>query len=169
MAPIPGRAFSKTRTNVGDTVLSMAAKGRNSQGNEQGGTATADTFSDRIHCDDILRALMYGKAPRPNAATVSTPLSDTNLLHAVDRITQQIIAAIVTAQSKGDIGGGAMRGDAIRLPHTTKPFILQRKWSMPLLRRLRKQYQKIAAMHPPASAADAANTFCVYLNTNATS
>jgi hypothetical protein len=74
-------------------------------------------------------------------------------------------AAIQTAQA----GGGGMHGagDPIKLPHTTKTITLSRTVTLVELRRVQRQYLKLAQMLPPSQqgTAEIASSFADYLNT----
>jgi len=69
--------------------------------------------SNELNYEEIVNALTNTEAPRRTYSTQSQPLSDTNFLHEMDRITQEIINAILEAQST------AIAGDTVTVPSAT--------------------------------------------------
>lgn len=84
-------------------------------------------------------------------------LETTNFVHELDRITQEVINAILEAQNL------AIVGDAITIPETKSKVILRRRVNLAELRRLRRQFLKVANATPPA-VDQIATSFVVYLN-----
>ncbi|RKP24556.1 protein KTI12 [Syncephalis pseudoplumigaleata] len=126
---------------------------------------------EQMPLDDIWAALMLRKAPPPNMATAVKRVNDTNMLHALDRITQQAVDAVLQAQQEG------VGTTAVALPQTDLKIsfvphppvegggLPGRAVLMPELRRLRRQFIQINKAHtlPEDRVADA---FVEYLNTN---
>ncbi|KAI9595500.1 chromatin associated protein KTI12 [Syncephalis fuscata] len=115
---------------------------------------------DTLPMDDIWSALMLRKAPPPNMATAVKRVNDTNTLHALDRITQQAVDAVLQVQQEG------VGTTVVAVPHSDlKVQLPSRTLLMPELRRLRRQFININKAHtlPEDRVADA---FVEYLNTN---
>lgn len=70
-----------------------------------------------------------------------------------------MVDALVTAQA------AAVVGDRLSLPYSKTPLLLLRKTPLAELRRLRRQFIKIARANPPPNAEAIGNVFCLYLNT----
>eukprot|EP01104_Vermistella_antarctica_P020623 TRINITY_DN88_c1_g2_i1.p1 TRINITY_DN88_c1_g2~~TRINITY_DN88_c1_g2_i1.p1 ORF type:complete len:275 (-),score=51.54 TRINITY_DN88_c1_g2_i1:1-825(-) len=98
----------------------------------------------------------------PLASTLPQVISDTNYVFDMDRITQDIITAVLKGQNDG-----AVPGDRIPVPKASSPVTLSRRLSMAELRRLRRQFLKLSQMHPPQPE-KTADVFVSYLNTNLT-
>uniref|UniRef100_A0A1I7ZMB1 Protein KTI12 homolog n=1 Tax=Steinernema glaseri TaxID=37863 RepID=A0A1I7ZMB1_9BILA len=64
-----------------------------------------------VPLDDIYSWLVEGKALSANLSTQSAPLAKTNFLHDLDRVTQEIVAAIMEQQRM------AVPGDRFLVPH----------------------------------------------------
>ena len=101
----------------------------------------------------------------PTSATSNPALSATNLLHEVDKATQEVIAAVNDAQSAA-AGGSA--GQVILGPGI-QPLVLQDLVSMPELRRHKRAFLRLATQisnNRVQSAQDAKRMFADYLQTN---
>ncbi|XP_031567489.1 protein KTI12 homolog [Actinia tenebrosa] len=117
-----------------------------------------------IQVDDVLPAeLIYdaliNRVPhRPNQATQSQPLSATNFLYELDRITQDIVTAILNSQKT------FVPGDKIAVPGTDQLIVLTRQVNMAELRRTRRQFITYTKTHPVDDTSKIANMFVQYLN-----
>lgn len=101
----------------------------------------------------------------PTSATSNPALSATNLLHEVDKATQEVIAAVNDAQSAA-AGGSAGQ---VTLGPGIQPLVLQELVSMPELRRHKRAFLKLATQisnNRVQSAQDAKRMFADYLRTN---
>lgn len=101
----------------------------------------------------------------PTSATSNPALSATNLLHEVDKATQEVIAAVNDAQSAA-AGGSAGQ---VTLGPGIHPLVLQELVSMPELRRHKRAFLKLATQisnNRVQSAHDAKRMFADYLQTN---
>jgi protein KTI12 len=121
-------------------------------------TVTAD---DKMPTEDIYNVLIHGEALRPSVSTVKQVVSETNTLHELDRVTQEIVKSIVDAHK---IMGP---GDPVKVPHCDLEFTCSRTIGLAELRRLRRQYIKVAQLRVPDSIKSIAEQFTNYLNTNA--
>ncbi|XP_072554516.1 protein KTI12 homolog isoform X1 [Paramormyrops kingsleyae] len=65
---------------------------------------------DSLPFEAISDAIFHRKAPPPNQSTQSQPLSSTNFLHELDKVTQDILTAILNAQKT------SVPGDVIAVP-----------------------------------------------------
>ncbi|CAJ0954759.1 unnamed protein product [Ranitomeya imitator] len=108
-----------------------------------------------VHKDDVLPldqisdAIFHRKAPPPNQSTQTQPLSSTNFLHELDKVTQDVVTAVLSAQKT------SVPGDIIMLP---------RILNMSELRRLRQQFISYTKLHPNENISQLANMFVQYLN-----
>uniref|UniRef100_A0A1B6L1A0 Protein KTI12 homolog n=1 Tax=Graphocephala atropunctata TaxID=36148 RepID=A0A1B6L1A0_9HEMI len=109
-------------------------------------------------------ALFQRKPPPPNQSTQSAPLSSTNFLYELDRVTQEIVASILSAQKLGI-------SDEVKIPGFSDCVV-----SMPgsplspaQLARHRRQFLAYTRLNPPASpqqsAHQLAHMFVQFLNT----
>ncbi|XP_008410539.1 protein KTI12 homolog isoform X2 [Poecilia reticulata] len=103
-------------------------------------------------------ALFKRKAPPPNQSTQSQPLSSTNFLYELDKITQDVLMAIFNAQKT------SVPGDLISVPGATEKVELTRTANMAELRKLRRQFISYSKMHPTEKTGQIANMFVQYLN-----
>jgi len=108
--------------------------------------------------DAILHASTKSPGLRPNTATQSQPLADTNFVHELERITHEITTTALAIVNDG------VTGDGITVPHS-KLKITFRHLTMAELRRLRKQFFKFVQLHPPP-VLEIGDTFVNYINSN---
>lgn len=119
--------------------------------------------------DEINKVLIEGK-PRegPNSATTPQQLADTNFMFELDRITNDIVNTIISAQQKQ----GYKIGDEIDLssPPSSCAFeiTMTKRTTIMELRKLRTQFVRITQMHPPTIDL-IAQMFLSYLDTNLSS
>ncbi|CAF4086917.1 unnamed protein product [Adineta steineri] len=119
------------------------------------------TPSDELPLEQIADYLANKRPPPPNKSTVNLPISDTNFLHDVDRVTQDVLDSIVQ-QSKI-----AVLGQQFSIPGTTEKITWNQSHSVSDLRRIRQQYLKFIKTHPPSK--DSTNVtamFVQFLNNN---
>ncbi|XP_053929250.1 protein KTI12 homolog [Cuculus canorus] len=85
---------------------------------------------------DALRAALFeGAAPVPHRSTRPQPLRSAGFLHGLDRLTQDVLTAVVAAQR-----GGALPGEAVPVPGVPEGLVLSRPVSLAELSRLRRQF-----------------------------
>ncbi|XP_041650768.1 protein KTI12 homolog [Cheilinus undulatus] len=106
----------------------------------------------------ISDALFKRKAPPPNQSTQSQPLSSTNFLYELDKITQEVLMVIFNAQKT------SVPGDLVTVPGATEKIELTRSINMAELRKLRRQFISYTKMHPTENTAQISNMFVQYLN-----
>lgn len=115
--------------------------------------------------DDIWEAVVNKKPPKPNLSTVVNPLSSTNYLYELDRVTNQLTSEILSAQQEGSGESGL-----IRLPSVTGvPLNLRgRHLTIVELKRLRRMFIQINKTHHINSIAidRIPQLFIEYLNTS---
>eukprot|EP00058_Branchiostoma_floridae_P020010 XP_002605500.1 hypothetical protein BRAFLDRAFT_126804 [Branchiostoma floridae] len=120
--------------------------------------------ADELPCQDICDAIFHRKAPPPNASTQTQPLSSTNFLHELDKITQEVVNTLLDAQKT------AVPGDYIYIPGAADKIsfpayiYLSHVVSAPELRRHRRQFITYTKMHPVDDTSKLANMFVQYLN-----
>lgn len=106
------------------------------------------------------------KILQPTIATQNTRFSEANSLYELDRATQEVINAIVEAQSKAL--GGPLSG--VALGQGLPTINISRSFGLPELRRLRRTFIKLTAQTslsgrpPPSDAESAKRMFIDYLN-----
>ncbi|XP_032406603.1 LOW QUALITY PROTEIN: protein KTI12 homolog [Xiphophorus hellerii] len=113
---------------------------------------------DILPLEAVSDALFKRKAPPPNQSTQSQPLSSTNFLYELDKITQDVLMAIFNAQKT------SVPGDLISVPGATEKVALTRTVNMAELRKLRRQFISYSKMHPTEKTGQIANMFVQYLN-----
>ncbi|XP_048828468.1 protein KTI12 homolog [Brienomyrus brachyistius] len=113
---------------------------------------------DSLPFEAISDAVLHRKAPPPNQSTQSQPLSSTNFLHELDKVTQDILTAILNAQKTW------VPGDVIAVPAASERVQATRSLSMAELRKLRRQFISYSKMHPTEDKSLIANMFVQYLN-----
>lgn len=113
---------------------------------------------DTLPFEAISDALFKRKVPPPNQSTQSQPLSSTNFLYELDKVTQDMLTAICNAQKT------SVPGDVISVPGATEKIQLTRSINMAELRKLRRQFISYTKMHPTENTGQIANMFVQYLN-----
>nr|XP_046249550.1 protein KTI12 homolog [Scatophagus argus] len=113
---------------------------------------------DTLPYEAICDALFKRKAPPPNQAMQSQPLSSANFLYELDKITQDVLMAIFNAQKT------SVPGDLISVPGATEKVELTRSINMAELRKLRRQFISYTKMHPTEKSGQISNMFVQYLN-----
>ena len=116
------------------------------------------TPEDEIPFQEINASLFARKAPPPNQSTMSLSLSSVDFLYELDRITQELIIALVDAQRNACIG------DQLAVPNASEKILLLKLFSMAELRKLKKQFLTYAKMHPVVDTGKIGNMFVQYLN-----
>ena len=102
------------------------------------------------------------KAPPPNQSTQNKPLSATNFLHDLDRVTKDIILSILEAQKSGIYS----QGDEIKVRGTEEKFVLEKSVvSMAELTRVKRQFITYAKSRSIDDVDKLATMFVQYLNT----
>lgn len=97
---------------------------------------------------DIRAALFDRRPPPANKATRSQPLQAAGFLHQLDRLTQDVLAALMAAQKDGVQPGQFIPVAAARLGQEPQGLTLSRPISLAELSRLRRQFLSYAKMHP---------------------
>lgn len=119
-------------------------------------------FPDQdLPLEEIHNALFTRKAPPPNQSTMNTPLSATNFLYELDRITQEIIANLLDMQKTSFVG------DKILVSNATEKVDLIKHFNMAELRRIKRQFLTYTKMHPVEDTKKLGNMFVQYINNSA--
>lgn len=108
---------------------------------------------------DIEQALFGSDAYKPNTATQPVRLESTNFVHELDRVTQQVISAIMDAQNTYAVG------TEVTVVGCSRKFRIERKVSLAEFRRLRRQFLKITQLNP-VSSERIGDAFVTYLIAN---
>ncbi|MBN3307818.1 KTI12 protein, partial [Amia calva] len=112
---------------------------------------------DLLPCEAISDAIFHRKAPPPNQSTQSQPLSSTSFLYELDKVTQDVLMAVLNAQKT------SVPGDLIALPGATEKISFG-NLNMAELRKLRRQFISYTKTHPTENIGKIANMFVQYLN-----
>ncbi|KAK1160745.1 hypothetical protein AOXY_G19553 [Acipenser oxyrinchus oxyrinchus] len=113
---------------------------------------------DPLPFEAISDAIFHRKAPPPNQSTQSQPLSSSNFLYELDKVTQDVVTAVLNAQKT------SVPGDLIAVPEASEKIELTRSLNMAELRKLRRQFISYTKMHPTENIGKIANMFVQYLN-----
>ncbi|XP_026280523.1 protein KTI12 homolog [Frankliniella occidentalis] len=116
---------------------------------------------DNLPVEKLASALFDRKPPPPNLSTQNAPLSATNYLHELDRITQEIVMVILSAQNLG------LEGD-VKIPghHNLNVMLNGNKLTAAQLGRHRRQFLTYSKMHPSSDTSQVASLFVQYLNSS---
>ncbi|KAJ1651530.1 kti12, chromatin associated [Dispira simplex] len=110
--------------------------------------------------DAIWDALVHRKAPPPLLATAVKPVTATNYLQELDKVTQDIINTLLEAQKDALVDQVTVPNVSVKLNMPTQSV------NLASLRRLRRQYININRMHVLLGTDRIAEQFVEYLNTN---
>lgn len=86
-----------------------------------------------------------------NSLFAQVPVSETNFLFELDRITQEVITAILAAQKTSPVGS------PIKVPQSSKKVVVYRNVTLAELRRLKTQFinlQKVKTVHDVSKMGD---------------
>ncbi|XP_053239189.1 protein KTI12 homolog [Podarcis raffonei] len=122
---------------------------------------------------EIRAALFERRPPPPNQSTRSQPLQAAGFLHRLDRLTQDVLAALMAAQRNGAQPGQfvPLAVDGLSQAGGGEPpgLLLTRPVSLAELSRLRRQFLSYAKMHPGEGEGDLpqlGSMFLQYLGRN---
>ncbi|KAJ6662543.1 hypothetical protein lerEdw1_011680 [Lerista edwardsae] len=110
-------------------------------------TASADA-AEPLPLPEIRAALFERRPPPPNQSTRTQPLQAAGFLHQLDRLTQDVLAALMAAQRNGVQPGQFVPVAVGGLSQEARGLILNRPVSLAELSRLRRQFLSYAKMHP---------------------
>ncbi|XP_066479722.1 protein KTI12 homolog [Tiliqua scincoides] len=110
-------------------------------------TAPADE-AEPLPLAEIRAALFERRPPPPNQSTRSQPLQAAGFLHRLDRLTQDVLAALMAAQRGGVQPGQFVPVAVDGLRGEAQGLVLSRPVSLAELSRLRRQFLSYAKMHP---------------------
>ncbi|XP_053356338.1 protein KTI12 homolog [Clarias gariepinus] len=113
---------------------------------------------DKLPFEAISDAIFKRKVPPPNQSTQSQPLSSTNFLFELDRVTQHVLMTVLDSQKT------SLPGDVIAIPGTTEKISVKRSINIAELRKLQRQFISYTKMHPTENTGQIANMFVQYLN-----
>lgn len=97
---------------------------------------------------EIRSALLERSPPPPNRSTRSQPLQAAGFLHQLDRLTQDVVAALMDAQREGLQPGQFVPLAVEGLGPAPQGILLSRPLGLAQLSRLRRQFLSYAKMHP---------------------
>uniref|UniRef100_A0A915BMH5 Protein KTI12 homolog n=2 Tax=Parascaris univalens TaxID=6257 RepID=A0A915BMH5_PARUN len=131
---------------------------------EENGDAAGLPRSVMIPFEEIFNSLLKGKALSANLSTQSASLASSNYLHDLDRTTQQIVSEVFQKQEITSPEG------SFTMPYCENDdnrAIFDRRWTLPELTRLRRQFIVYMKMHPIEEKDKIASLFVNYLCSNA--
>nr|CAG4652012.1 EOG090X0A11 [Triops cancriformis] len=120
-------------------------------------TAVAD---EELPLQEIAKALFERKAPTPNQSTQLQPVSSTNFLYELDKVTQSVVTHILEMQKSSGVGG------EISFTGTTEKLVFSRPYNMAELSRLKRQFISFAKTKNMDNLLKLGTMFVQYLQTN---
>ncbi len=115
---------------------------------------------DTLPSGAICEALFDRKPPPPNQSTQSQPLSEASFLHELDRMTQDVVRAVMEAQRNNSTMFGPLT-----VSGSPEKLVLPGSTSLVELRRLRKQFIAYTKQHPvDSSTANITTLFVQFIN-----
>ncbi|KAK3102390.1 hypothetical protein FSP39_011051, partial [Pinctada imbricata] len=130
---------------------------------------------DQLPLEQVSDALFHRKPPPPNMATQNQPLSSTNFLYELDKVTQDAVSTIMDSQKT------CIPGDVITVKGSTEKvslhkyfpyfpifFFVTRPVTLAELQRHRRQFITYTKMHPVEDLTKIPNMFIQYLNNSLT-
>ena len=113
---------------------------------------------ESLNCKEVYDALFLQRAPPPNQSTQSQPLAATNYLQELDRITQNVVAHIISTQKTSVIG------DLIVVPGAEEKLMLSKTLSLGELQRCKRQFITFTKSQVISDVSKIGNMFVVFLN-----
>jgi protein KTI12 len=114
---------------------------------------------DDTPCERIHDALISGKILAANTANLPQSIAPVDYLYELNRLTQDIVQAVVKAQQEG-LGGGGEVG----VPHSQLKVSMRRSVTLSEMMRHRRQYISANKMHSIQDTQRIADMFVGYLN-----
>jgi len=115
-----------------------------------------------VDCAAIYDSLYNKAPPPPNQSTQCQPLSSTNFLYELDRVTQSIVARILEAQKTME------PGQEVLLDGTKEKFRLERCYTLSELSRHKRQFITYAKHKAVEDVDKLTSMFVQYLTTSLT-
>ena len=113
---------------------------------------------DPLPGEEICDAVFHCKPPPPNQSTQSQPLSESSFLHELDRVTQDVVRGIISAQKT------SLPGEHVTLPNCEERVTLSHHVTMAELRQARKQFISYTKLHPVNTPSKITLFFVQYIN-----
>ncbi|XP_060535300.1 protein KTI12 homolog [Cylas formicarius] len=113
---------------------------------------------NELDSEAIYSSLFKKPPPKPNMSTQNPPLSSTNFLYDLDKITKQIVDDLIKIKNSGCSG-------EITLPGYEGVTLNVTETNAQQLMLLRRQYLTYSKMHPPEEK-DVADLFVQFLSTS---
>lgn len=119
----------------------------------------AYTNEDKVNMEEIYEALYEKKAAKANQSTQNPPMQSTNYLFEIDKLTQDIVAEIVSARKLGATGD-------VKIKNSSDPVKIPAEINASQLNRMRRQYLNYSKLHLDTAGdlAKAPSLFVQYLN-----
>lgn len=114
--------------------------------------------NDVFPYNEICNAIFHGKKPAPNNSTQNPPLMDSEFLFEVDKKTQEITSAILSAQKP------CIPGDTYIIPGFNIQFKYTTKLTLSELRRHRLQFINYLKTNATIKLENVPRTFVLFLS-----
>uniref|UniRef100_W8BBA7 Protein KTI12 homolog n=1 Tax=Ceratitis capitata TaxID=7213 RepID=W8BBA7_CERCA len=116
---------------------------------------------DTLDLEAMFSALYESKPLPPNQSTQNPPLSSTNYLFELDKLTQQIIADVLAARKIGNTGPVPVKGSQVKVEVPAGINAIQ-------LNRLRRQFLNYSKLHHATTSTldKVPQLFVQFLNSN---
>ncbi|XP_050527246.1 protein KTI12 homolog isoform X3 [Daktulosphaira vitifoliae] len=122
-------------------------------------------LTDKLPAEDIRKAIFEVPDPKPNLATINTPLSSSSFLYDLDKTTQDVINSIIQLKKQG------IEGVNIEIPNYNGKFLnkLDNNLTLIQLAKSRRQFLSYAKSHPSTDdTKNIVNLFIQFLNNTLT-
>lgn len=124
----------------------------------------ADTQIDRnVVFTEIWNYFEGASVPVPNSSTIAVQRGAADILHELDRISQQVVLSLLAHQQSDS--SSIVEGTPLKFPEFDRALALHRPVGLAELQRFRRQYVKINSQHPPANAKAVGASFIDFLST----
>lgn len=114
--------------------------------------------SNSGYLEKIEAALFTAPAMKPNIATESKPVADSDYLFKLDQQTSEIVKKILSAQTESLI--------EINVPSIGVTFSLPRRTSLAELNKLRRQFISLTKLRPPIEDKEVQKSFISFVQSN---
>jgi hypothetical protein len=138
-APSEPNSVSATASDVATAAAPLTFSGRSLEG-----SLGSDKLRPEECCEQVYRFLHSAVAPMPNPATVATPHANADLLYLLDKISQDVMKAIIAHQN-----ADTSLSNPLVFREYDRVLELHRIVSMAELQRHRRHFIKVNTQIPP--------------------
>lgn len=108
-------------------------------------------------CERILEYFATASAPKPNSSTVAIPHATADLLYELDKVSQEIVSAVVLHARDN------VEGTPLVFRSFARVLEMHRVVALNELQRHRRMFVKVNSQHPPASSLEIGASFIDFL------